>query len=292
MALPMITPELLLEGVVDGLMLGFLYALAAMGLSLIFGVLDIINFAHGDLIMLAAYMVYLIALSSGNLWIALVVTVGAFTVLGFIIYRGLIQPVIGKEPLIQIAITVGLGLVLQNVALALFRAEPKGIPQSVLPYTFSAGPLHVSAAKLLVAAVSAATLLATHLYLTRTRQGLAARAVADNRESAWLMGINVPTTYMLTFGLGTALTALAAFLWMLIGPVNPYLGTTFGLITWVIVALGGLGGVSGTLVAGLIVGALDGLGSVVLTPSGKYILVYIAFILTIWFRPRGLFGRR
>lgn len=283
---------MILSGTVHGLILGALYALASLGLAMIFGVLDIINFAHGDLIMLSSYIVYLVVLSTGQLWLSLLVVMFIFVLFGVAVYRGILHYVLGKEPLIQIAITVGLGLILQNIALALFRAEPRALPFTLFPWPVQIGPLAISANRLFVAALSVGLILLVHLYLTRTKQGLAARAVAENREAAWLMGINVSHTYMLTFGIGTLIASTAGFLWMQIGPVDPYLGLTFGLICWVTVALGGLGGVSGILFAGLIIGLLDSFGSILLTPSGRFIPMYLAFILTVWFRPRGLFGRR
>lgn len=285
-------PLTLLSSIVNGLVLGALYSLASLGLALIFGVLDIINFAHGDIIMLAAYIVYIVALSTGQLWLALLAAIAIFTLFGAGVYRGVIHRVLGREPLIQIAITVGLGLILQNIALALFRAEPRALPATLFPFPIQVGPISVSANRLFVALISLALLALTHIYLTKTKLGIASLAVAENKDAAWLVGINVPLIYALTFSTGTLLASVAAFLWMQIGPVDPYLGTVFGLICWVTVALGGLGGVSGILAAGLIIGVLDSLGSVFLTPSGKFIPMYIAFILTIWFKPRGLFGRR
>lgn len=287
-----VDPTLIISGVINGLVLGALYALAALGLSLVFGVLDIINFAHGDLIMLASYIVYLVALSTGQLWLAFTVTLAVFTLLGVGIYRGIVHRVLGKEPLIQIAITVGLGLILQNAALAIFRAEPKALPQTLFPHPITLGFVSISANRLFTAFVSLILIVLVHLYLMKTKPGLASLAVAENREAAWLMGINVPVTFMLTFSLGTLLASVAAFLWMQIGPVDPYLGTIFGLVCWIVVALGGLGGVTGVMAAGLIIGILDSLGSVFLTPSGKFIPMYLAFILTVWFKPRGLFAKR
>lgn len=282
----------IIEALITGLILGALYSLASLGLSLVFGVLDVINFAHGDMIMLASYIVFLVVMATGQLWLSLLVSVITFTALGLLLYFGLIHRLIGKEPLIQIAITVGLGLVLQNIALALFRAEPKALPTSPFPFGIHIGPVSISANRLFVAVISVALIAIVQLYLSKTKYGLASLAVVENREAAWLVGINVPLIYALTFTIGVVLSAIAGFLWMLIGNVDPYLGVIFGLICWIIVALAGLGSVSGILVSGIIVGLLDGLGSLFLTPSGKYIPIYIAFILTVWLRPRGLFGRR
>ncbi|MEM0021533.1 MAG: branched-chain amino acid ABC transporter permease [Fervidicoccaceae archaeon] len=289
----MISPTLVLQNTVDGIFLGLFYSLVAIGLALIFGVMDIINFAHGDLLMLAAYFAWLGSVDlSTDPSITALLLVPTFFILGIGLYYGLIQPVIGKEPLIQIAVTVGFGLILQNIALATFKAEPKAVPYSIFNFSYSIGPLTLYASKLFIAAVSLATLLALHLFLNRTHLGLAMRSIADNREIAQLMGINVKKLYALTFGLGTSLIALSASLWMTFGQVQPYLGTSFSLISWVIVALGGLGGVVGVLYSGIIVGLAESLGGLLLTPSARMAVVYVVFFLVLWFKPRGLFGRR
>lgn len=289
----MISPSLVLQNTVDGVFLGLFYSLVAMGLALIFGVMDIINFAHGDLLMLGAYFVWL---SSVDLSVDPVVTalllVPLFFILGLAIHYSMIQPVLGKEPLIQIAVTVGLGLILQNIALAIFKAEPKAVPYSFFSFSYSIGPLTLYASKLFIAAVSIITLFVLNMFLNRTFLGLAMKSTADNREVAQLMGINAKRLYAMTFGLGTALIALSSSLWMTFGQVQPYLGTSFSLISWVIVAMGGLGGVTGVLYSGIIVGLAESLGSLFLTPSARMAVVYIVFFLILWFRPRGLFGRR
>jgi len=289
----MISPTLVLQNVVDGVFLGLFYSLVAIGLALIFGIMDIINFAHGDLLMLAAYFAWLFStdLLADPSFTALLL-VPLFFLLGLGIHYSMIQPVLGKEPLIQIAVTVGLGLILQNIALAIFKAEPKAVPHSIFNFSYSLGPLTLYASKMFIAALSILTLFALNLFLNRTYLGLAMKSTAENREVAQLMGINTKALYGLTFGLGTALIALSASLWMTFGQVQPYLGTSFSLVSWVIVAMAGLGGISGVLYSGIIVGLAESLGGLFLTPSARMAVVYIVFFLILWFRPRGLFGRR
>ncbi len=289
----MIDVALIAGNVVDGILLGMLYSLIALGLSLIFGVMDIINFAHGDIVMIGAYLSWIVAMMfMVDPSITAIITVPLFFVLGLAIYKLIIEPILGAEPLIQIAVTVGLGFVLQNIALAMFKAEPKAYPEPLFNFGFTIGPVTVYASKLMTAVVSLIVLFLIHYMLTKTKFGLAVRATSANREVAPLMGINVKKVYAITFGIGTGLTALGASLWMTFGQVDPYLGASFSLLSWVIVAMGGLGGVMGVLYSGLIVGVIEALGQTFLSPSAKMAVVYLAFFLVLWFRPRGLFAKR
>jgi branched-chain amino acid transport system permease protein len=289
----MMDPILVTNNVIDGLLMGLLYSLVALGLALIFGVMDIINFAHGDFVMIGAYTAWLLAMA---FWVdpsvTAIITVPLFFIIGIGIYKLVIEPVLGAEPLIQIAVTVGLGYVFQNIALALWHAEPKSFPAPWLNFSLSAGGITFSVAKLIAGGISIISLYLIHYMLTKTKFGLAVRATSANREVAPLMGINVKKVYAITFGIGTALTALGAALYMSWGQTNPYLGQSFSLLSWVIVAMGGLGGVIGVLYSGLIVGVLEALGSTFITPSARLAVVYLAFFLLLWFKPRGLFAKR
>lgn len=283
---------LMAQSLLDGIFLGFLYSLMALGLSLVFGVMGIINFAHGDFIMLGSYLVWLIANSvRTDPSLASIVTVPLFFVVGATIYTIIIKPVLGKEPLIQIAVTVGVGYVLQNMALMFFRAEPRAVQSPALNFYIGLGLVNIHAAKLATALLSSAIVIGVHYLLTKTWVGLTIRATAYDREVATLMGINVNKVYLLVFGLGIALTALAASLWMTFGQANPYLGASFGLLTWVIIALGGLGGVSGLLASSLIVGVMQSLTMTLASPSISLAVPYLVFLVVLWFRPQGLFGR-
>lgn len=289
----MIDPIIVVANIIDGILMGLLYALVALGLSLIFGLMDIINFAHGDFVMISAYLAWILAINfMVDPSVTAFITVPLFFIIGLAIYKVIIEPILGAEPLIQIAVTVGLGFVLQNIALALFHAEPRSYPAPALNFGINVGPITLVAAKLVAAAVSLVSLFLIHYMLTKTKFGLAIRATSANRMVAPLMGINVGKVYAVVFGLGIALTALGAALYMTWGQVDPYLGASFSLLSWVIVAMGGLGGVIGVLASGLIVGVLEALGSTFITPSARMAVVYLAFFLLLWFRPRGLFARR
>ncbi|WP_440059521.1 branched-chain amino acid ABC transporter permease [Thermogladius sp. 4427co] len=291
----MFIPDILvsiLQQVIDGVFLGLFYAVVASGLALVFGVMDIINFAHGDLIMISAYFIWLVSIALNiDPLVSTILLIPLLFLLGLGVQKGLINPVLGREPLIQIAVTVGFGFILQNIALGYFKAEPRGYPNPVFSGGFSIGPFVIYESKLVSAVLSLVILWLLNYFLTRTRIGLAMRAVTDDRASAMLMGINVDRIYLLTFGLGMVLIGIAAGLWMEMGQVWPYLGSSFSLVSWVAVALAGLGSVQGLVYSGLIIGIAESLGSLI-SPSVKMAVVYLIFFLILWFRPRGLFARR
>lgn len=288
-----VDPTLLVQNIVNGIFMGLIYSLVALGLALIFGVMDIINFAHGDFVMMGAYLTYLIALLLyADPTVTLIITMPLFFVLGLAIYKGIIERVLGAEPLIQIAVTVGLLMVLRNLALMIFHAEPRGVPHTVLNFPINIGSITIAASRLVAGIVSLVALLLVHMLLTKTKWGIAMRATADDREVAELMGINVRKVYAITFGLGISLTALAAALIMTFSRADPYLGLLYGLLSWVIVAMGGLGGVVGVLASGLIIGVIEAIGVSIVSAGARELFIYLTFFLILWFRPRGLFGRR
>ncbi len=283
--------NLIIQSIFDGVFIGFLYSLVAVGLSLVFGVMGIINFAHGDFVMLSAYLTWVIVnLLRTESIVTSLLTTPFFFVLGSFIYFTVIRPILGREPLIQIAVTVGIGYVLQNIALMTFKAEPRATPSHILNFYVNLGFINVHIAKLIAALLSLITIVLLHYLLTKTWFGLAIRATAYNREAAVLMGINVDKVYVVVFGLGIALTALASSLWMSYGQVDPYLGASFGLVSWVITALGGLGGVSGILASSVIIGIAESLTMNLISPSVKAAVAYIVFLIVLWFKPKGLFG--
>ncbi len=289
----MVDPALFIENTVNGLMMGLIYSLVALGLALIFGVMDIINFAHGDFVMLGAYFTYVLALLLHlDASLTALITMPLFFLLGIGIYKLMIERVLGAEPLIQIAVTVGLLMILRNVALAIWHAEPRGVPSTPLNIPLHIGPITIALSRLIPAILSIIALYIIHFLLTRTTWGIAIRATADDREVAELMGINVKRVYAVTFGIGTALTALAAAMIMEFSRADPYLGLLYGLLSWVIVAMGGLGGVSGVLYSGLIIGVLESLGITFFGAGTRELFIYIAFLLLLWVRPRGLFAKK
>lgn len=285
--------DLVLPAVLAGLTNGAVYALVALGLTLIYGVLHIVNFAHGSLLMLALYGAYFLHVLAGvgPYW-ALLVLPPAFFALGYLLQRGVIMPAShGKDENILL-VTLGLAIVIDNLALALWTSTTRTID---VPYAFEVVDLGVALVPLpkaiaFAAALGVAALL--WLLMARTDLGRAIRAVAKERQGARLVGIDVEHIYAMSFGIGTACTAVAACLLLPSFYVTPQAGYAFVLIAFTTVVLGGMGSFEGALAGGLALGVVEALGGLFLGESLGQIGIFLIFILVLMFRPTGLFGSR
>jgi branched-chain amino acid transport system permease protein len=278
---------------VAGLTTGAVYALVALGLTLIYGVLHIINFAHGSLLMLAMYGVFFLhALFGIDPYLALPILVPVFFALGYALQRGVIMPAShGKDQNILL-VTLGLAIVFDNLALYLWTSTTRTID---LPYAFEVIDLGfalvpISRAIAFFGALAVAGLL--WLLIARTDLGRAIRAVAKERQGARLVGIDVEHIYAMSFGIGTACLAVAASLLMPTFYVTPQVGYAFVLIAFTTVVLGGMGSFEGALIGGLVLGVVEALGGLFLGESLGQIGIFVIFILVLLFRPTGLFGSR
>jgi branched-chain amino acid transport system permease protein len=285
-----------LQAVVTGLLVGGVYGLVAMGLALIFGVLGIINFAHGALMGLAMYGAYALAAQVGmDPYLAIVVTVPLLFLVGAAIQFFLVGRVLGGAAESQLLLTLGLAIVIENLLLAIFTATPRTISVPYIGKTLPDG-LHlgtaVASTQLLIAFVGS-ILLGGLLYLLlhRTRLGTAIRAVAENPRGAVLVGVDVRRIYVLTFALGCACVGAAGTLMLPFVAVSPTIGDQFNIVAFVVVVLGGLGNVPGALAGGLIIGLIQYVGGAALPQVNSLLLVFAVFVLTLLFRPQGLFGR-
>jgi branched-chain amino acid transport system permease protein len=279
--------------VVAGLTTGAVYALVALGLTLIYGVLHIINFAHGSLLMLAMYGVFFLHTLFGiDPYLALPILVPVFFALGYTLQRGVIMPAShGKDQNILL-VTLGLAIVFDNLALYLWTSTTRTID---LPYAFEVIDLGfalvpISRAIAFFGALAVAGLL--WLLIARTDLGRAIRAVAKERQGARLVGIDVEHIYAMSFGIGTACLAVAASLLMPTFYVTPQVGYAFVLIAFTTVVLGGMGSFEGALIGGLVLGVVEALGGLFLGESLGQIGIFVIFILVLLFRPTGLFGSR
>jgi branched-chain amino acid transport system permease protein len=282
-----------IQYVVLGLMLGGVYALAAMGLALLFGVANLVNFANGEYVMLAMYMTYVVSLGFiQDPVLSPIVTVPVFLLIGVLTYLGVFKRLVTAPPLSQIAATVGILVLLRNLALTIWAAEPKAPPYTVFATSVNLGPLTIPFDKLVATVVSIAALLILYFFLERSRLGVAMRASADDVEAVSLMGVDTNRLFLVTTGISMALVGLSGSLIMTFQAVTPTSGLLFGLLTWAIVALAGLGTVRGIFVAAIIFGVVDSLASGIWDPRGREIVLYGLFILILWVRPKGLFGRR
>lgn len=283
---------LLWQAAVSGLLIGGVYALVALGLTLIFGVLRIINFAHGTLMMLGMYATFFLWTLLGVDPYASVLLVGpAFFLLGVLIERVVIAPNRGAPESNQLLLTLGLALFLENAVLAAFRADPRSLQ---LPYRLPAlllGEAVVNLPRLIAFAASVALAGLLGLFLRYTDTGKAIRAAAEEREGALLMGIDVRRLDAIAFGLGAALAAVAGSLVTPFLYVAPDVGDVFNILAFVIVVLGGMGSFVGALLGGFVVGLAESLGAAVLPGSLKQLPIFALFVLVLLFRPTGLLGR-
>jgi len=289
----MISPIILVPAILNGLMTGAVYALVALGLTLIYGVLHIINFAHGALLtaaMFAAFFAY--RLLGLDPYLAAMLLTPLFFVLGYALQRFVIGPASHGEDRNILLVTLGLAVVIENALLYAFRADTRTIN---LPYAFDVveiGTAFLAVPRVVAFVVVLAVAVALWLIMRWTDTGKAIRAVAKEKLGAELTGIDVAHIYAVTFGLGTACLAIAACLLIPTYYVNPTAGNAFILIAFTIVVLGGMGSVVGALVGGLFVGVVESVSGLYLGESLGQIGIFVMFILVLLFRPNGLFGER
>ncbi|SCG67993.1 branched-chain amino acid ABC transporter permease [Micromonospora humi] len=278
------------QAVATGVLIGGVYGLIAMGLTLIFGVLDIVNFAHGSFLALALFLTFGLAQAGLHPYLALAVSVPAMFLLGVLVQRGILAGAMGKPLENQLLITLGISLIIENALLLFFGANPRSVP---LPGDRGV-PIFEAVANLSrILAFVGALLLAGLLYLLlqRTRLGTAIRAVAANDTGAQLVGIDTRVIYAVTFALGTACAGAAGTLVAPLVTIEPTTGALFNIVAFVVVVLGGMGNVVGALVGGLVIGLAEQLGGIYLPGQSPLLSVFIVFVLVLFLRPQGLFGR-
>jgi branched-chain amino acid transport system permease protein len=283
-----------LQVVVNGLMLGGLFTIVAIGLTLIFGIVKVINFAHGEFLMAGMYLTYLLTVGWGvHPYLTVVAVAPALFVLGALAQRFLIQPLLAaKDDHVQIFATVGLSTALINLALLIFGADIANTPAHGLRTAIEVGPVRILSGQLWILVAAALLVAALHGMLTHTRTGRAIRAVAQNRAAAQLMGINVQWMYILTFGIGAACVGLASTLVAPLYPASPTIGTYFVLTAFVVVVLGGLGSITGAFLGAMIIGLIDSLSGFYIGSDLREAVVFGVFLLILILKPSGLFGSR
>lgn len=303
---PLVTGSrtVLLQGIITGVLIGTIYGLVAMGLTLIFGVLEIVNFAHGAFMTVAMYLVYLIATTFGlDPYLAMPLVVVAAFLLGAGVQRFVIERSMGGPLENQLLLTLGLSILIENLLLLGFSATPRTVRIGYAGADIDLGfatldfPLRVGGAVADLPRVIAFTgaLLAgagLYVFLRRTRTGTAIRAVGDNPTGAALTGIDVRRIQVLTFAIGTAVVGVAGTLVLPFLSVEPVTGAQFNILSFVVVVLGGLGNVRGALAAGVIVGLTQQVGGLVFPGQSKLLVVFIVFVLALFLRPEGILGGR
>jgi len=281
------------QSMVSGLLIGGVYALIAIGLTMIFGVLNIINFAHGTLMTVGMYTTLCTYNFYGiDPYLSLLITIPLLFLLGMFIQRVIIRPVMGSPMHNQLLLTMGLSLFIMNLLLVIFRADPMTLRTSYSGSRVFIGTIMISFPRLAAFGAALGIVVLLFLIMHHTDLGKAIRAAADDSDGAALSGINVKRMYLVTFGFGTALVGAAGSMVMPFFTVTPHAGETFNILSYIIVVLGGMGSISGALVGGLIVGLTESLGAVFLPGSSKLVGVFFLFILILLFKPEGLMARR
>ena len=281
----------LLNVLVVGILLGGIYGLVSIGLNLIFGVIRVVHFAHGELVMLGMYGAFLAySLLGLDPYLSIALVLPALFVFGLIIQRLIIQP-LQSESMMQMFATFALLTILQNVVLAITRGEGYSVPTKVAALGVELGDIRVSATRLIILVAVTAIAVALHFFLQRTLIGKSIRAVTQDRQAARLMGINVERTFMVTFGIGAALAGLAGVLIAPIYTLSPGIGGNFILAAFAVVVLGGLGSVAGAYFGGMIVGIVEAFAGYYVDPELKQAIWFLIFLAVLVIRPTGLFGQ-
>ncbi len=285
-------PDVLLQGILSGILMGFVYALIAAGLSLIFGLMEIVNFAHGEFLMLSMYTTFWVyALFALDPLLSVPLSAGALFLLGWLTYRGIIRRILGGPMLAQIFATFGLGIFLRAAAQFLWTPDFRQVTKAWVQ-----GPVRILGVSvgLPQAVASVACLMAfgiLYWFITKTETGVALEATAQDRQAAALMGINTERMFALGWGIGAACVGIAGAFLANFFYVFPHVGSLFALIAYVTVALGGFGSIPGSLVAGVIIGVIEVLGGLLIAPAFKYVAVFVLYLVVVLVRPQGLFGK-
>src|SRR5882757_7581963 len=279
--------------VVSGVMLGGIYAIMSIGLTLIFGVLKIVNFAHGEFLMLAMYVAWAIASLAGvNAYAAMIFVIPVLFGFGVLVYLLIIRSAVDKPHLIVVFATMGLSIVMQNLALVLMTADLRDVPPLFGGAPIRIGPLYLRVELVLGFLISVVVTLALMAFMKRSYLGKAIRATVQDRDAAMLMGINVPRLFLLTFAGGSALVGLAGCIMLPLYSTFPTVGLNFVLIAYVVVVLGGMGSMGGALLGGMCIGIVQSLSGYYIAPAYGQLFYFLVFLLVMIFRPDGLFGQR
>jgi len=285
--------ELVANVAIAGVLTGLVYGLMALGLSVIFGVVRVVNFAHGEMMTIAMYAAAVLFAQWGiDPFVALLPVALAFFALGYALQAGLINPFITRPEHSQFMLLVAVAIILVNVLLIAFGPGARGVQVDYQLESFALGSLIFDKARVYAAGTALAAAAALFAFFRYTLSGKAIRACADNWLGAKVVGLNVKRYYALTFGLGSACVAVAGCMMVLLVDVTPVLGPAYTLLAFVIVIVGGLGSMAGALLGGVLIGLSEALAGLFIEPSAKSMFSFALLILVLLFRPQGLLGRR
>lgn len=284
--------EILLQTLASGLLIGLIYALVAIGLTIIFGVMDIVNFSHGEFLMFGMYSSFwLYALYALDPMFTLPLTALFLFGLGVIVYKLVIRKIIDAPMVSQLFTTFGLMLLFRGIAQFLWKADYRTVDKSVANGSIVFGGFQIGMPQLVAGVGAILVTVGIYLFLTRTKVGVALEATAADKEAARLMGIDSQKMFALAWGVGAACAGVAGALLSTFFPIFPEVGANFILIAFVVVNLGGFGSVMGALIAGVLVGVIEVMGGFLIGPQYKLAIVLALFLAVLMFRPQGLMGK-
>ena len=287
------SPDLIVNVVIAGLLTGLVYGLMALGLSVIFGVVRVVNFAHGEMMTIAMYAaVVLFAALRLDPFLAVLPVAAAFFAFGYLLQAGLINPFITRPEHSQFMLLVAVAIIMVNLLLMVFGPDARNVQVDYQLESYALVPLLFDKARVFASATAVLASAALFAFFRFTRTGQAIRACADNYLGAKVVGLNVRRYYALTFGIGSACVAVAGCMMILLVDVTPVLGPAYTLLAFVIVIVGGLGSMGGALLGGVLIGVSEALAGLFIAPSAKSMFSFALLILVLLFRPQGLLGRR
>ena len=282
----------LMQSIFSGVLIGGVYALTGIGLTLIFGVMRVINFAQGELVMVGMYATFWVFVLLGvDPFVSVLVTMPVLFLLGAILQRSLINRVLDALPQNQILLTIGIGLVLSNVAMLAFTSDYRILSTSYSSSSVALGPMNLSTPLIYCFLITAVITAALYWFLVKTDIGHAIRATAQDRDAAQLMGVNVRTMGVVAFGLGAALAGAAGALVAPIYYIYPQVGGAFTLKAFVVVVLGGMGSIIGATLGGVLIGVAESVSATYIGSGWKDLCVYVIFLLVLLLKPSGLLGK-
>jgi branched-chain amino acid transport system permease protein len=286
--------EFFVDLITNGLLVGLMYALVALGFVLIYKATSIINFAQGDLVMFAGYIAaVLLSIQGVSIWVMVPLLAVAMVLLGFVLERGILRPMVGQPLVSVIMVTIGLSFALQGLVAIFWGASTKNLPLPVPIEPYIVGPAFISPINVVAAAIAIVFLVAFGLFFTRSRLGVAMRAVADDQQASMVVGIKVPWVFALSWAIAGLAAAAGGIIWGNMLGVDTLLALV-GLKVFPVVILGGLDSIPGAIIGGLIMGAVESLAAGYLDPyvggGTKDFVPYVLMILVLFFRPYGFFG--
>jgi len=283
-----------LQQLINGMTLGMIYGLIAIGYTMVYGIIGMINFAHGEIFMIGAFVgLYMVTLGGANIYVALLGAMIASALLGVVAVYVSVRPVSKNHPLAPLISTIGLTIVIQNLAVYIFGGQQVAFPDTIQETLYHIGPISISSVQIFILTVALVLMVLLWLFIERTKMGRAIRATAENHETAALLGVDVNRVVLMTFIIGSGIAGIAGVLdGIKNSGISPFMGLSAAVKGLIVMLLGGLGNVMGAMVAGLLLGMIEILSSAYIGTMERDFFSFAILILILLYKPTGLFGTR